>query len=240
MFWTGGGGLRLADKIGNEFWFDGSGVLTEMHFSEAFGVRYEYAYKDAAHEAFPTVPYLLSVVGTNIERGFTVDLPSKLMLAERSTGHAELFHFGTNQNDVVGYLSDNIVLAQRRFIALRRDGTHVLVDPNGNEIWFNLNREFIKQRNVVITRMAQGHYQWNKAQQDLEFVENHSVKFNHEFGEGRFVVNSVQLFEKTRAVPSLTVNYEYTQDWMLAKVSVTGRKEARHELDEHFASIHQQ
>lgn len=34
MLWTGGGFLRLGDKIGNEFWFDRSGVLREMHFSE--------------------------------------------------------------------------------------------------------------------------------------------------------------------------------------------------------------
>jgi hypothetical protein len=223
MFWTGGGGLRLADKIGNEFWFDGAGVLQEMHFSEDFGVRYEYDYEDAKREAFPTAPYLLSVVGTNVEGGFTVELPSKLKLTEQATGRVETFHFGTNQDDVIGYLSDNIVLAQRRFIALRRDGTHVLEEPNGNEILFDIKREFVKQRNVVITRMAQGHYQWNDTKKDVEFVENHSVRFNHQFAEGRFVINSAQLFQKTDAAPILTVNYDYSKDWTLAKVSSSSR-----------------
>jgi hypothetical protein len=84
--------------------------------------------------------------------------------------------------------------------------------------------------------MAQGHYQWNDAQQDLEFVENHSVKFNHQFADGRFVVNSAQLFEKTHTEPILTVKYEYTKDWMLAKVSSSGRKEARTTSHQHLAS----
>jgi hypothetical protein len=237
MFWTGGGFLRLGDKIGNEFWFDGSGVLREMHFSEDYGVRFEYDYEETARDTFREAPYLLTTVGTNVQPGYTVDLPSQLKLTERATGHSETFQFGTNRNDLVGYISDNIVRVQPRFIGLRRDGVLIVNDSSGSELWFDLEtRRFLKQRAAVVKRLVQGKYHWNDAQKDLEFVENNSVQFNQEFADGKFIVKSAQLFKKGTPAPVLTLNYQYTGDWMLAKVTSSERKEARTESGKRYAA----
>ena len=68
LFWTTSGGMRLMDKLGNEFWFNEGLMLSEMHFSDEYGMQFEYGYEEAGREAFDRFPYRLEREGIGMAR----------------------------------------------------------------------------------------------------------------------------------------------------------------------------
>jgi hypothetical protein len=138
----------------------------------------------------------------------------------------------------VGYLSDNIVLAETPFIGLRNDGVLIVQEPDGDEEWFDLQtKAFLKKRSFVVKRLVQGSYKWNNNINDLEFVENNSVRFDHQYSDGHFMITSARLFKGDSTAPIMTLDYEYSKDWTLAKVSLVPKKQAKAGSSRRLASL---
>jgi len=216
MFWTLDWRLRLADKFGNEFWFDGAGLLHEMHFSNDFGVRFEYDHADVP-AASKAAPFHLAAHGKESAAGFTVKLPQRLRLTDTGTGKTEVFALG-DRNGRAAYLPEAGPQASLRWISLLTDGSHVLIDQAGNETWFTLQLDFVKQRTRVVKAMAQGRYELNPQRTDVSFVARHRVRFSHEYDGQEFRVVRAELFKHGSPDAVRTIVYEYGTDRMLASV----------------------
>jgi len=231
LFWTVAGGLRLVDKIGNEFWFNEGLMLSEMHFSEDYGVRFEYDYEEATMETYGEAPCRLAAEGTDVVEDYvSIDnegneraLPRKLRLTEALGRSSKVFIFGENESGLVGYSYEAASPLDRQFIALRADGRHILVDANGNETWFGRNLAFEKRRAFLVKALSQGIYRWNESEEDWEFAVNHSVKFDYVYDAGAFRIASAKLFKRGLSTPIHEVIYHYTDDFMLARVSSLAR-----------------
>jgi len=227
VFWTVSGGMRLVDKLGNEFWFDSDFQLSEMHLSDEFGVRFEYGYEEASPEFFEKTPYRLVRDSEEIVEdvvfyhasGAQNNLPKKLKFTCYETGASRVFTYGENNNGFLGYSYDPSDPLKNAFIALRQDGTHILVDANGNEIWFNHNLHFIKYRPLLIKAVIQGMYAWNNDLKDIEFLGNHAAQLKYEFSNNFFRVKEINVFGKEQETPVASMSYQYENDAFLADVT---------------------
>lgn len=223
MFWTAGGLLRLADKFGNEFWFDASGLMREMHFSKDFGVRFEYDLLDVPRDDRTAPPLRLVSEGKDSDDRFNVKLPRRLRLVDAAKGTQDVFVLG-DRNGMVAYLPEVPSRSAVRVISLRRDGSHALVDIDGNETWFDLGLRFVRQRMRVVSGMVQGRYEFNREKTDLAFVGRHRIRFEHEFDGQAFRVTKAALYREGSADVAQTINYRYGADGMLAAAeALSGR-----------------
>lgn len=226
-FWTAAGGMRLVDKLGNEFWFGEDWALQEMHLSEEFGIRFEYGYEEASRSRYSNPPYRLARAGqenaTDLlmlsASGDQAELPQKLNFTDAATGVSKVFTFGESPSGLLGYSYDAAQPLDRQFITLRNDGSHVLMDAAGNEIWFDANLRFHKLRQRVVKALAQGSYQWSDALQSLDFLANHTVRLVYEFQDGKFRIAQAQLFSKGSTTMAHHVEYRYSNESLLAGTS---------------------
>jgi len=112
LFWTVVGGMRLVDKLGNEFWFNEGLMLSEVHFSDEFGMQFEYGYEEAGRETYDHTPYRLEREGTGVAHdvvaygpdGEERPLPDKLRLTDLGTGDGKVFTFGERYRSAWVYL----------------------------------------------------------------------------------------------------------------------------------------
>ena len=228
LFWTVAGGMRLVDKLGNEFWFNEGLILSEMHFSDEFGMQFEYDYEEARRQAYDRVPYRLEREGKGVApdivtygpKGEELPLPDKLRLTDHHDGGTRVFTFGENDAGLLGYIYDAPNPLDREFIALRGDGVHILVDANGNEAWFNQQLEFLKWRPLLVKAVIQGAYKWNDETEDIEFVANHTARLDYEFVDGGFRVTEASVLKQGLSTAIHRITYRYAEDSMLASASV--------------------
>lgn len=226
LFWTVAGCMRLVDKLGNEFWFNEGLMLSEMHYSDEFGLRFDYGHEEAGREVFDRAPYRLEPEGKGaaadiVKRGpegKAVPMPNKLKLTHVDSGKSAIFIYGENNVGMLGYTHDAYNALDYEFIALRGDGTHVLIDANGNEVWFDTELRFVKYRPLLVKAVVQGAYQWNAVRKSLEFVENHTAQLEYEFHDGGFRIVGANVFRRGLSSAIQRVTYRYVADSMLASV----------------------
>lgn len=228
LFWTVAGGLRLVDKVGNEFWFNEGLMLSEMHLAEDYGVRFEYDFEEVGREAYKELPYRLKTHGTEIvkeyilidENGQQEPLHRQLLLTDSQGMNNKIFTFCENNAGPMGYKYEAESPLESKFIAILTDGRHILIDMKGNEIWFNQRLNFEKRRSLLVKGIHQGTYRWNEDKQNFEFFTNNSVMFDHVFGSGSFHIASAKLFEKGLNTPIHEVTYQYTEDCHLSDIKL--------------------
>ena len=227
LFWTVAGGMRLVDKLGNEFWFNEGLMLSEMHFSDEFGMQFEYGYEEAGRKTYGRVPYRLEPEGKGVTHDIVTygpdgkkrPLPDKLRLTDSVSGGTKLFRFGENDAGLLGYIYDAPNPLDREFIALRGDGVHILVNANGSEVWFNQQLEFLKWRPLLVKAVIQGAYKWKAEIKDIEFVPNHTAQLDYEFADGAFRVAGASVLKQGLSTAIHRIAYRYAEDSMLASAS---------------------
>lgn len=227
LFWTVSGGMRLIDKLGNEFWFNASFMPTEMRFSKDFGIRFEYGHEEAYQKGLGAQPYRLSSEGDkhvpdlamHTADGRKTRLPEKLRLTDVKTRKSKVYRIGKNASGFLGYVPEKSQAMDREFIALRHDGIHIFIDANGNEIWFDKNLKFLKYRPLLVKAVIQGNYRWDPAVKDMLFEDNHTARMEYELDKGDFRVSTISLFKRGLSTAIHKVAYHYSEDSLLARIS---------------------
>ena len=214
MFWTTDARLRLVDKIGNEFWLDAGGVLQEMRLGNNFVVRFERRFEESAAFAFDQPPYRLEAEGRERTTDLNVPLPRRLRITRSADGEQMSYLYGS-RNGLLGYRRTGGPAGADDFIALRRDGTFAWIDASGNEHWFDLNFNFLRFRQPLVSALVQGRYVSNENEQTLRFVEDTRIRFTHSFAARRFTIHQAALFDAVSDVPVQIVDYDVDADGRL-------------------------
>ena len=82
---------RLADKIGNEFWFDQSGRLTDMRFGQDCQYKIEYGIQEADYPAMEEAVF--DILGNDSQSFLNAYVPNRIGLRRPGNGISETFTF---------------------------------------------------------------------------------------------------------------------------------------------------
>jgi hypothetical protein len=138
--------FRLADKIGNEFWFDGAGFLTDMLFSQCQHIHIEYS--DKPSKSFEQPPYQIEPDGSERVMFGNLRVPKRMRVRDLLRSHSEVLAFN-EKGDVVGYVPSVAEKSRFKILALLSDASFCLLDCRGNETTFDASGTF---RDMVVTR----------------------------------------------------------------------------------------
>ena len=214
LFLMSDASFRLADKLGNEFWFDGGGQLTDMKFSAEHRVHYEYLREWT--DAFDTPPYQVKPVGHERVAFLNVQLLKKVEVIDLVNGGHEVLAF-SDAGRIAGYVPEDPEESRFKLLALRTDGSYQLVDRNDNEVSFSTDGAFEKMYTPadrkLLTSMSVG---------DRRIEFRYAVD-----GGGNVVVGKTNLFEGNDTTPMYVVNYRYDDVGRLARVERTSGHLAR-------------
>jgi len=132
--------FRLQDKIGNQFWFDRSGVCTDMILSDNHHVKIAYFGAEKV-ENIDGKPLRLQSGGPDTVMYQSVILPRIMTVTNLVSNHSERFVFNS-YNNMIGYTPENVGQCPYTFLALMSDGSFRLVDGDGNEVDFDGSGEY--------------------------------------------------------------------------------------------------
>jgi hypothetical protein len=211
LFLMSDASYRLADKIGNEFWFNQAGWLTDMWFSESQHVRIEYQ-QEFEPDLFQTSPYRIQPATEERVDLLNARVPKQMRVDDPSHQHSEVLILG-ERDGVVGYVPADGAASRFQLLALLSDGSFRLLDRRGHEFAFDSTGSFISLASPlepVVRRVSHG-------SQTARFTyalspSGHPVVVETAFSTG-----------ETTGQPGHVVRYEYDAEGRLARVG--GRPE---------------
>jgi len=211
---------RLADKLGNEFWFDQAGFLTDMIFSKDHRIHLEYVRhpKDFADYA----GYQLKPVGQERVHFLSLTPPKHMEVANLNAGEKEVLTF-SSQGDRVGYVPPRDT-GPYRLLALMNNATFRLLKKDGTEIPFDGKGRFAGLASLPDHPLAKS-----------ISLGDQKITFSYTFGKkGNVLIASAHWENKTQgAKPVCVAKYGYDEAGRLAKVESPDRRTAYLEpLDE--------
>ncbi|MFW6119054.1 MAG: hypothetical protein ACOC7S_01815 [Planctomycetota bacterium] len=130
LFVMSNASYRLADKLGNEFWFDQAGQMTDMILSENYRLHVDYA--DDPGGVFAEAPYRVRPAGDQRMDFLNVRIPQRMEVADLANGTTQVLHFG-DRDGVAGYVPEPGSQSRYDILAIMSDGSFRLVDNRGNE-----------------------------------------------------------------------------------------------------------
>jgi hypothetical protein len=196
--------FRLADKLGNEFWFDPAGRLTDMVFSEHHRTHFEYA--DGLIDSFDQVPYRVEPAGRERVEFQGVSLPKTMAAVDNANNTKETLAFDSN-GTIVGYVPEDQAKSRFRILALLSDLSFRLLDRSGNEVAFGLDGQFAglspSPDNPVVKSVRVGPYK---------------VDFGYTAGpSGSPMIASARLSKEGAPRTVYAVRYEYDSEGRLCR-----------------------
>ncbi len=206
--------FRLADKLGNEFWFDPAGALTDMRLGPKYHVK--YAYLSGRTAAFETAPYEIRPVDDARVNFANARIPRRMALVDKRTGATETLVF-SDKGRIAGYVPKNKDGSRAQLLAILSDGSFQLLDRHGNEFRFDGAGRFRfllpGQKRRMLRSVTEG---------------GRSIEFQYALAvDGALVIQKASMFEGSTGQSALSVNYVYGQDGRLARVERSTRKSGR-------------
>jgi len=203
--------LRLVDKLGNEFWFDPVGRLTDMVFSEHHHTHFEYAKGFVA--PFDQAPYRVESTGRDRVQFQGVSLPKTMTVVDNANGSKETLVFEPN-GAIVGYTPENQAKTRFRILALLSDLSFRLLDKSGNEVAFAADGSFEgfcpSSDKPVIKSVCVGSYK---------------VGFVYTMGpSGSPMIASARLSKQGAPETLYVMRYEYDDEGRLCRTESTGKR----------------
>ena len=204
---------RLADKLGNEFWFNGAGYLTDMVFSEDHHIRFEYL--KSFTDAFDKAPYRVTADGTERIEFLNVSLPKKMEVKNLLHGGSEILVF-SDKGDIAGYFPGDHEKSRFKILALMSNASFRLLDKNGHEMAFTPSGDFegiaFPDDRPIVSSLSQG---------------NQKISFRYTLDEsGAPMIASADLSEGSALPPNYVVHYQYDDEGRLYSVKGSYTKEA--------------
>lgn len=204
MFITTDGRLRLVDKIGNEFRFDGVGQLDELHLGPDDIFRYDYSLVDSPVERTDAVPLRLTPMRGGVTRELTAPLPTRLCLTDMRSGASLPLEFGVYAG-AYGYRPSSASNVTSPGIVIMSDGHLVLTDIDGNEVWFDLDYDVVRVRENRVASITHGRYDYTGSAK--RFVTENTIEFDHRMQDLRSVIGVARLLDQNGAT-MFTVRYD--------------------------------
>lgn len=208
MVWMSNGTVRLVDKLGNEFQFDGRGRTREMIISDDYKLEYLYDTETAGDSAFDKVPYELHQEGAARADllGGRVSAPARFTLTDLRDGTKESFTVDRKPSQqLVGWAPDLGSKSKFQFMGLMNDGSFSVEDKDGNEIRFKGDGKFDNVTVPVLRGLRQG---------------DERIEFNYEYRAGQFRIREARVMREGLSASLYSIRYDYGPDERLA--SVTG------------------
>jgi hypothetical protein len=140
LFLMSDASYRLADKLGNEFWFDQAGHLTDMRFSPQHQVHFSYL--DQMTDAFERVPYRLRPLGQEQVEFRRVRLPKRMQVEDLLHATKERLMFSATGR-IVGYVPEQPQGSRYQRLARMSDASFRLLDGADNAIAFAASGDFV-------------------------------------------------------------------------------------------------
>jgi hypothetical protein len=196
--------FRLADKLGNEFWFDPAGRLTDMAFSEQHRMHFEYA--DNFTDQFDQPPYRVERASEERVEFQGVSLSKIMAVVDSLHGTREALVFDPT-GSVVGYVPRNQAKTRFQILAVLSDLSFRLVDKSGNEVAFGPDGKFkgmsLSADALVVKSIGVGPY---------------TVNFGYTMGRfGSPLVAKARLSKQGAPGELYAVRYEYSDDGQLLR-----------------------
>jgi hypothetical protein len=197
---------RLADKLGNEFWFDQAGYLTDMSFSQEHHISFEYLHTTT--EDFEQSPYRLEASGEEKVEFLNILLPKTMVVKDLINGSSEAMTF-SNKSAVYSYIPENGENSRFKGLGLMSDGSFRLLDKKGNEIAFNSTGDFmnfvISLDCLMVKSISEGPYKIN-----FKYTIDNS---------GQVLIANANLSEKGTVEPLYVVKYKYDKEGLLCSIN---------------------
>lgn len=197
---------RLADKLGNEFWFDQAGFLTDMIFSREH--RFHLDYVRNTKDLLNYAAYDLKPEGADKVEIASLYLPRRLRITDRHTGDSDVFTF----NDVLGRVGyyPSRPEGRYRLLALMNNATFRLELQDETQIPFDragrFNGQLTLPEHPLVKTISWG---------------NQKIIFDYTFGlDGQALIARALLMQPgDQAQPACLARYSYDEAGRLAKVS---------------------
>jgi len=213
LFVMSNASFRLADKLGNEFWFDPTGTMTDCIFAGQERVHYQYL-ADAT-DAFDHAPYEIRPAGAETIEYRGEILPKRIVVRETSGGHEETLAFDLTQ-EVATYFPETEDSSRYRRLRWSEQSGYRLDDKYGNFAAFKPSGQF----QALLPHL------------DLNFVKSVSmgdqkIEMTYQLNsDGQMVIAKSALTNGQQSA-ELAVHYQYNPDGSLAGAE---RVQAKKEL----------
>jgi hypothetical protein len=193
---------RLVDKLGNGFWFDQAGYLTDMSFSESHHIHVEYLHMFT--DAFERPPYRIEPADKECVEFANVTLPKAMVVKDLINDSNETLTF-SDKGPIAGYVPQNEEKSRFKILAIMSNASFRLLGKRGNEIAFSSDGKFecfaVSSDCPMVKSISAGPYK---------------VNFNYTIDpSGGVLIASARLFEEGKTKPVYAVRYEYDNEGRL-------------------------
>ena len=197
---------RLADKLGNEFWFDQAGHLTDMILSKEHHVRIEYL--GGLTWAVEGDLYRIEAAEDERMAFRNIRIPKAVRIQDRVHDYCENLVF-SDKGMVAGYVPVQPEKSRFKILAIMTDGSFRLFDKEDNQIRFdgagNFNGLVPGNGRCLVKAMSLG---------EQEVVFSYTVD-----AAGKLVIGRASLHENDESpLPTYVVRYKYDGEGRLCRV----------------------
>ena len=192
---------RMADKIGNEFWFDQAGRLTDMRFSGELHYKIEYGIQRINSREMEEATF--NITASGYQEFLNAFVPNQLSFKLGSSDAGETFTFSQDRYNIAGYIPDDEEKSRYKMAALMSDGSLRLVEKNGQE--HNFDDTFVYEES-----QAEGIASYSLG--DLQ------IRFEHEIRKGHALIVKASLFRQDSETPFLVLDYHYDRNGRLCQI----------------------
>ncbi len=209
---------RLADKLGNEFWFDPAGYLTDMIFAEDHRVHFDYL--SGFTDAFEQPPYRIQAVDEERVEFLNVRIPRRMKVTHLGSGGSEELVF-SDKGRIAGYVSADEQRSRYRILALMSDASFRLADKEGNEMVFDPAGGFDKLAVAPNRRLIKSISLGSQGDQRVSF------RYTIDRGGNIRIAGAHLSASAEDAKLTFAVNYQYDDQGMLYRVTAPARQVAK-------------
>ena len=206
LFLMSDASYRLADKLGNEFWFDQAGYLTDMIFSKDHHVRFRYL--DRMTTAVEQPLYEVRPVDQERVSFLNARIPKRMQVTDLVHGGSEVLAF-SEKGKIAGYVPKTDVASRFEMLAILSDASFRLLDRAGNNVSFDSAGDFTGLVATPKRRMVQS-----------VSVGKQQVSFDYTIDQaGTVRIAKAQLTDEANgSQPTVMVRYQYDAEGRLARV----------------------
>jgi len=198
---------RLQDKMSNSYYFNSSGFLTDMKFSEHHHYKIEYIRDGTSN--FNYSPYIADAVDDKkIEVGGYL-IPLKIKVTNLTNNKFELFEFKDNYNAIV-YKPVDMESSEYEMMYLMANTSFKLVHKTGNKSSLKPDGLFndieIFSDTPIVKSISQG---------------GHKIEFKYTVGlNGKVMIAEALLYTQgNNRSPSFVIMYDYDSEDRICSVS---------------------
>jgi hypothetical protein len=211
LFVMSNASFRLADKFGNEFWFDQGGTMSDMLFANQDRIHYQYLAE--ATGAFEHPPFEMRPAGDETVEYRGETLPKRIVVRGAGQPGEETLSFDLTQ-DVATYLPADEATSRYQRLRWTVDDGYRLQDKQGNLVAFKKDGEFEALSPVLDSNLIQS-ISMGSQKIDMSYEINFA---------GRMVIAKAALTTGDEHSLRLAVRYEYNDDGTLARTEQVDSK----------------